>query len=45
MSTAYSQCRFKDLDEIFYEPVITGDKLLQMVELLDDKVLDDITLK
>ncbi|KAK9745170.1 Male sterility protein [Popillia japonica] len=45
VSTAYSQCRFKDLDEIFYEPVITGDKLLQMVELLDDKVLDDITLK
>ncbi|CAH0548643.1 unnamed protein product [Brassicogethes aeneus] len=43
VSTAFSNCIRKDIDEIFYEPPITGEKLLTLVDCLDDEKLDLIT--
>ncbi|KAF2895082.1 hypothetical protein ILUMI_11094 [Ignelater luminosus] len=42
VSTAYSFCPRKIIDEEFYEPHITGDKLLTLVETLNDDVLEKI---
>ncbi|XP_050308705.1 fatty acyl-CoA reductase wat-like [Anthonomus grandis grandis] len=43
VSTAFSNCTHKEIDEKFYEPLITGEKLLNLVECLDDDQLDQIT--
>ncbi|CAG9770823.1 unnamed protein product [Ceutorhynchus assimilis] len=43
VSTAFSNCNHKEIDERFYEPPITGDKLMNLVECLDDDQLDQIT--
>lgn len=43
ISTAYSFCIHKEIKEEFYEPDITGDKLLELVETLDDDLLAKIT--
>lgn len=42
-STAFSNCIRKDIGEMFYEPPITGEKLLNLVECLDDDQLAAIT--
>jgi len=44
ISTAYSNCAGrKVLDEIFYKPPITGEKLSQLVKSLDDEYITNIT--
>ncbi|XP_022180348.1 fatty acyl-CoA reductase wat-like [Myzus persicae] len=44
ISTAYSNCAGREVvDEIFYKPPITGDKLLQVVNGLDDDYITRIT--
>lgn len=43
MSTAFSNCIRKKIEEVFYSPPITGNKLLSLLEALDDDKLDKIT--
>ncbi|XP_060533430.1 fatty acyl-CoA reductase wat-like [Cylas formicarius] len=43
VSTAFSNCNRKIVDETFYEPPISGDKLITLVDCLDDDRLDAIT--
>ncbi|XP_023288183.1 fatty acyl-CoA reductase wat [Orussus abietinus] len=43
ISTAFSQCVVKFIDEIYYKPPIEGDKLLTLLDVLDDDVLDHMT--
>jgi len=44
ISTAYSNCAGREVvDEVFYKPPITGDKLLQVVNSLDDEYITRIT--
>ncbi|XP_066251791.1 fatty acyl-CoA reductase wat-like [Euwallacea similis] len=43
VSTAFSNCIRKDIGEIFYDPPITAEKLLNLVECLDDSQLEAIT--
>ncbi|XP_019876284.2 fatty acyl-CoA reductase wat [Aethina tumida] len=43
MSTAFSNCIRKDIDEKFYTPPLTGEKLLTLVECLEEEKLDEIT--
>ncbi|XP_025203933.1 fatty acyl-CoA reductase wat-like [Melanaphis sacchari] len=44
ISTAYSNCAGREVvDEVFYKPPITGEKLLQVVNSLDDDYIDKIT--
>ncbi|KAJ8939201.1 hypothetical protein NQ318_019442 [Aromia moschata] len=43
VSTAFSNCNRKTIDETFYDPPITGEKLLKLIDCLDDKKLDAIT--
>ncbi|OXU23344.1 hypothetical protein TSAR_015220 [Trichomalopsis sarcophagae] len=43
VSTAYSNCIRGDINEKFYEPPITGDNAIKLVQSLDDKKLDAIT--
>ncbi|RZC36696.1 fatty acyl-CoA reductase -like, partial [Asbolus verrucosus] len=43
ISTAFSNCIRKKIDEVFYEPPITGDKLLSLLDALEDDKLDKIT--
>ncbi|XP_045457864.1 fatty acyl-CoA reductase wat-like [Melitaea cinxia] len=43
ISTAYSNCTRKDIDEVFYESVIPGEKLIEIAEYMDEKLLNAIT--
>ncbi|XP_030747448.1 fatty acyl-CoA reductase wat-like isoform X2 [Sitophilus oryzae] len=43
VSTAFSNCNRKEIDEVLYEAPITGEKLLTLVECLDEDQLNDIT--
>jgi fatty acyl-CoA reductase len=43
VSTAYSHCSLSDIDEEFYDPPITGDKIISVVENLDENMLTAIT--
>lgn len=43
VSTAYSHCTKKEVDEVFYETPITGDKLIDLVDLMDDEYLNAFT--
>ncbi|XP_046613172.1 fatty acyl-CoA reductase wat-like [Neodiprion virginianus] len=42
ISTAYSNCVRESIDEIFYPPPIDSDKLLDLVEILDDASLEHL---
>ncbi|XP_050678153.1 fatty acyl-CoA reductase wat-like [Leptidea sinapis] len=43
VSTAYSHCTRSEIDEVFYDTTLDGDKLIDLVENMDDKVIADIT--
>lgn len=43
VSTAYSNCPRKEIDEKIYDPPITAEKLMNIVETLDDQQLQAIT--
>ncbi|XP_023955311.2 fatty acyl-CoA reductase wat [Bicyclus anynana] len=43
ISTAYSNCPLKEIDEKFYDALLAGDKLIDLVENMDVKTLDSIT--
>ncbi|XP_066584285.1 fatty acyl-CoA reductase wat-like [Prorops nasuta] len=43
VSTAYSNCNRKDVDEKFYKPPITGDDIIKLVSSLEDDKIDAIT--
>ncbi|KAJ8921126.1 hypothetical protein NQ315_013596 [Exocentrus adspersus] len=43
VSTAFSNCNRKVIDEAFYESPISGEKLITLVECLDDEKLEAIT--
>ncbi|KAJ8933768.1 hypothetical protein NQ314_013802 [Rhamnusium bicolor] len=43
VSTAFSNCDKKTIDETFYEPPISGEKLITLVDCLDDEKLDAFT--
>lgn len=43
VSTAFSNCVRTTIEEKFYDPPITADKLIALVDCLDDNKLDDIT--
>ncbi|XP_046837351.1 fatty acyl-CoA reductase wat-like isoform X2 [Vespa crabro] len=43
VSTAYSNCFHIPLEEKFYDPPIDPDKLINLVNSINEKLLDDIT--
>ncbi|XP_034827517.1 fatty acyl-CoA reductase wat-like [Maniola hyperantus] len=43
ISTAYSNCPLKEIDEKFYDAPLAGDKLIDLVENMDEKTLNCIT--
>jgi hypothetical protein len=43
VSTAFSYCYRSDIGEVFYEPPITGDRIVKIVDSLDDNTLTAIT--
>ncbi|XP_047370033.1 fatty acyl-CoA reductase wat-like [Vespa velutina] len=43
VSTAYSNCFQIPLEEKFYDPPIDPDKLINLVDCINEKLLDDIT--
>jgi hypothetical protein len=43
VSTAYSHCNLSDIDEVFYEPAITADRIISVVQSLDEDTLNAIT--
>jgi fatty acyl-CoA reductase len=43
VSTAFSNCPRTQIDEIIYDPPITGAKLMSLLEALDDEKLDKVT--
>ncbi|XP_063392481.1 fatty acyl-CoA reductase wat-like isoform X1 [Cydia fagiglandana] len=43
ISTAYSNCTLSEIDEVFYESPIPGDKLIDLAESLDEKTINSIT--
>ncbi|XP_058793398.1 fatty acyl-CoA reductase wat-like [Phymastichus coffea] len=43
VSTAYSNCNRMHIDEKFYDPPLSGDNAIKLVQSLDDKKLDSIT--
>lgn len=45
VSTAFSHCPRKDIEEKFYEPRVSCEKLLTLVESLNDDILKEITPK
>ncbi|XP_021923841.1 fatty acyl-CoA reductase wat-like isoform X2 [Zootermopsis nevadensis] len=45
VSTAFSHCHRTSIDEEFYDPPTTGERIVQLVEKLDDNTLTTITPK
>lgn len=43
MSTAFSNCNRKHIDEVFYPPYMDPYQLMKLVEELSDDVVDRIT--
>ncbi|XP_076687279.1 fatty acyl-CoA reductase wat-like [Andrena cerasifolii] len=43
VSTAFSNCIHKHIDEIHYRPPIDGDKLISLLDIFDDEKLEEIT--
>ncbi|KAJ8707569.1 hypothetical protein PYW07_011246 [Mythimna separata] len=43
ISTAYSNCVQTEIGEKFYDSPLPGDKLIDLVETMDDQVLNNIT--
>ncbi|XP_004926017.1 fatty acyl-CoA reductase wat [Bombyx mori] len=43
ISTAYSNCTVMEIEERFYESSLPGDKLIDLVETMDEKVINSIT--
>nr|XP_032525578.1 fatty acyl-CoA reductase wat-like [Danaus plexippus plexippus] len=43
ISTAYSNCPLKEIDEKFYESPLSAEKMIDLVESMDDKTLNTIT--
>ncbi|XP_015586810.1 fatty acyl-CoA reductase wat [Cephus cinctus] len=43
VSTAYANCPQDTIDEKFYEPPIQANKLIAMMDCLNEKLIDDIT--
>ncbi|KAI4483559.1 hypothetical protein M0804_007819 [Polistes exclamans] len=45
VSTFYSQCIHNPIEEKFYDPPMDDDKLINLVDSMNEKLLDDITPK
>lgn len=45
VSTAYAYCTYDKIEEKFYDPPIDGDKLLTLMNCLDDNLAEEITPK
>ncbi|XP_001600309.1 fatty acyl-CoA reductase wat-like [Nasonia vitripennis] len=45
ISTAFSHCILKKIEEKFYEPPMDPDRVLSLVDMLDDDLLDHMTPK
>ncbi|XP_076672854.1 fatty acyl-CoA reductase wat-like isoform X1 [Andrena cerasifolii] len=43
VSTAFSNCIHKNIDEIHYKPPIDGDKLISLLDIFDDEQLEQMT--
>lgn len=43
ISTAYSNCLYNEIDEKFYERSLPGEKLIDLVETMDEKIINNIT--
>ncbi|XP_075988922.1 fatty acyl-CoA reductase wat-like [Anticarsia gemmatalis] len=43
ISTAYSNCPQRVIEEKFYDSPLPGDKLIDLVETMDDKIINNIT--
>lgn len=43
VSTAYSNCNRKQVDEIFYEPPIQAEKLIEMAKWMEPETLEEIS--
>lgn len=43
VSTAFSHCNLSDIDEEFYDPPITADRIISVVQNLDENTLTTIT--
>ncbi|KAI4498794.1 hypothetical protein M0802_005969 [Mischocyttarus mexicanus] len=43
VSTAFSNCLENPIEEKYYEPPIDSDKLINLMDCMDEKFLDDIT--
>ncbi|XP_059061564.1 fatty acyl-CoA reductase wat-like [Achroia grisella] len=43
VSTAYSNCLHNEIDEKFYERSLPGEKLIDLVETMDEKIINNIT--
>lgn len=43
VSTAYANCPQSVIEEKFYDPPMDSDKLIALVECVEDKLAEDIT--
>lgn len=43
VSTAYANCPQTVIEEKFYDPPFDSDKLMAVMECMDDKLVEDIT--
>nr|XP_050855596.1 uncharacterized protein LOC127066212 [Vespula vulgaris] len=43
VSTAFANCLHNPIEERFYDPPIDSDKLIDLMDCMDEKLLDDIT--
>ncbi|KAJ9586756.1 hypothetical protein L9F63_019655, partial [Diploptera punctata] len=43
VSSAYANCAYKQIDEQLYETPVTSDQIIELVNLLNEDVLTDIT--
>lgn len=43
VSTAYANCNQLYIDEKFYDPPISGDGLIKLGEIVDDRMMDNLT--
>ncbi|KAI4478303.1 hypothetical protein M0804_011957 [Polistes exclamans] len=43
VSTAFANCLENPIEEKFYDPPIDSDKLINLIDCLEEKMLDDIT--
>lgn len=43
VSTAYANCNQINVDEVFYDPPISGDNLIKLAEHMDENTMNIIT--